>query len=778
MTALRLSRRKLVDQVMSRDRPIVVIEAPAGAGKSWLLEDVAAITGRPLIRDAEPCDGALWDVPLGLAEARLPATTDRLILAKRPGDRIAGLARAEVYGRVARIGAAHLLFAGDEVGPARFAVSGGWACLLPFAGKSARPGALEEFLRDDLLSDLSAAELVALDILLRDPGAAVQLELRARLPFFEADSGGANPSGLPGPLAACGPALGRAVAARLDELRADRRLGRSVGTAEAALGRLPEAIATFQGLGAWQAALRTLHEARAEFFVQTYGPRAFDAMLARFPTDLMAEEDILVFCRSIQAIKRGDAALSIRILTDRFGPAVADTGHVLARKSRYSLPLRYLRLLLCTWEDSDLTAELVEDGFGLLAELPADDDLRRGAFYNAIVELFIRDRRFAEADHSAARAAWHYDRANVPVLSFYIDLHRSMIQLFLGDPTAAGRYVASAGAHLERVPFDSPGDARLLQMLKACLDYELGRTAPLARFLSQDLDDFARGEIWPTLVEMLLIYGSQALGEHVSTLAAQTFLDRWRTAQHHANQFRRLIDIREVLVLQNANRWQESARKAAALPGRVTLDWIGAPGARLGDLADRDEVALALCWLRHLARMEPTRPGLDVQIDVMLRNPHLTARQRIGAEIWLSYVLRRQCRAEESMALLSGSLGAAAGQGALAILGEERAFLADLTATRRVRDALERTPQVRRLLRQLDDTGPGRMTRSHRHGLTRQELRILHGLAEGSTNKGIAKTMGLSEATVKFHLGNLYRKLGCGSRRDAVRAATALRLIA
>lgn len=50
-------------------------------------------------------------------------------------------------------------------------------------------------------------------------------------------------------------------------------------------------------------------------------------------------------------------------------------------------------------------------------------------------------------------------------------------------------------------------------------------------------------------------------------------------------------------------------------------------------------------------------------------------------------------------------------------------------------------------------------------------------IAEGASNKFIAHALGLSEATVKFHLGNLYRKLGCGRRREAITAAKALGVI-
>jgi DNA-binding NarL/FixJ family response regulator len=47
-------------------------------------------------------------------------------------------------------------------------------------------------------------------------------------------------------------------------------------------------------------------------------------------------------------------------------------------------------------------------------------------------------------------------------------------------------------------------------------------------------------------------------------------------------------------------------------------------------------------------------------------------------------------------------------------------------------------------------------------------------ICEGAANKFIANALGLSEATVKFHLGNIYRKLGCKKRQEAISAARAL----
>jgi DNA-binding NarL/FixJ family response regulator len=56
-------------------------------------------------------------------------------------------------------------------------------------------------------------------------------------------------------------------------------------------------------------------------------------------------------------------------------------------------------------------------------------------------------------------------------------------------------------------------------------------------------------------------------------------------------------------------------------------------------------------------------------------------------------------------------------------------------------------------------------------GLTQREADILKALADGLSNKQIAKQFWLSEQTIKFHLTNIYRKLEVGSRTEAVRHA-------
>jgi two-component system response regulator DevR len=55
--------------------------------------------------------------------------------------------------------------------------------------------------------------------------------------------------------------------------------------------------------------------------------------------------------------------------------------------------------------------------------------------------------------------------------------------------------------------------------------------------------------------------------------------------------------------------------------------------------------------------------------------------------------------------------------------------------------------------------------------LTRRELEILRLVSEGRSNRAVGRLLWVSDQTVKFHLANIYRKLGVGSRFEAAQAA-------
>jgi len=69
---------------------------------------------------------------------------------------------------------------------------------------------------------------------------------------------------------------------------------------------------------------------------------------------------------------------------------------------------------------------------------------------------------------------------------------------------------------------------------------------------------------------------------------------------------------------------------------------------------------------------------------------------------------------------------------------------------------------------------PARLTTAP---LTPREMEVLQMIAEGMSNKTIARRLHLSEHTIKFHISSIFSKLQVSSRTEAVIAGTRLGLI-
>jgi DNA-binding NarL/FixJ family response regulator len=66
---------------------------------------------------------------------------------------------------------------------------------------------------------------------------------------------------------------------------------------------------------------------------------------------------------------------------------------------------------------------------------------------------------------------------------------------------------------------------------------------------------------------------------------------------------------------------------------------------------------------------------------------------------------------------------------------------------------------------------------ARRAGLTEREISMLKALARGLSNQAISREFWVTEPTVKFHLTNIYRKLGVANRTEAASHAYSLGLV-
>jgi LuxR family maltose regulon positive regulatory protein len=61
--------------------------------------------------------------------------------------------------------------------------------------------------------------------------------------------------------------------------------------------------------------------------------------------------------------------------------------------------------------------------------------------------------------------------------------------------------------------------------------------------------------------------------------------------------------------------------------------------------------------------------------------------------------------------------------------------------------------------------------------LTGRQRQVLSLIARGHTNKEIARLLGISQRTVKFHVADLFQRLGTSNRTETLARAFALRLV-
>lgn len=175
----------------------------------------------------------------------------------------------------------------------------------------------------------------------------------------------------------------------------------------------------------------------------------------------------------------------------------------------------------------------------------------------------------------------------------------------------------------------------------------------------------------------------------------------------------------------------------------------------VGEASDGEE-ALALC--REL------RPDIVI-IDIgMPRLNGLEATRRIKAEHTSTVVLVLTIHDDDQYILGLLEAGAA---GYLLKSATGQDLIDTLHLVHRGESVLDRSV-IERLLRQVAvSRGKLSLPRSN-YRLTKREMQVLSLTVKGLGNKEIAQKLGVSLRTVKAYLGNVFNKMGVGSRTEAV----------
>lgn len=151
---------------------------------------------------------------------------------------------------------------------------------------------------------------------------------------------------------------------------------------------------------------------------------------------------------------------------------------------------------------------------------------------------------------------------------------------------------------------------------------------------------------------------------------------------------------------------------------------------------------------------------------------------RQGELLMLTAAAQQRCgRSERASAALQEALGIAAREGYRRMFLDEAEELAPIA--RALPASVVDNPALAPLVRALQSQGkPGAAAASvPMEDLTKQERRILRQLDTALNNREIAESLFVSEGTLKWHLHNIYSKLGVRHRSAAVASAKKLGLM-
>jgi DNA-binding NarL/FixJ family response regulator len=761
---------RLVKRLKAARKPIVWLRAMPGSGKTRVLR---AIASRAAALHLE--DWALLDDPLPhVLQAQLAARAGiedpgapRLLIASRSNAGHAQwLLTPRLYGLVDVIDEADLFVRADDCRSMRsadmLAATGGWPLLVDAHG-SARAAdimqMLPAFLDREVLPDLPPRVTTALFGALPAPlgGAAVGYLFGSDAslhPLLKSGERGVTVAGewvreALLKLRAQPKALGRPVLDDLIELH--------TRFAEPA-----RAISSLLELGLFTQALEVFNAAGGMFFGYRHGYQALEAVLEKFGPDWERRTESLFFARLYLMIKSGQPRDALLRLEAQHPGLPIDLRRLRLSHRPYAL---LMRLDMSLDIDETPPLEVISSWGRLEALFAPGDDLARGILFNTMAIGFLQAGALLEAQEVAREALALYERAGSPYLAHYMWLHLCDLSLRHGHLQEAADQVRRAEEALRASGLAFNSERVIIDCFKARIAYEEGRFADSPAAIEPILQALLRGDSWPSLISAMAGHFAFTAFWQEGLRKALDRLDHCTLtlSRRHGPTENRGIELIRIRLYQAARRHEEAGLRLeeydlqAPVRGSAHLD------AEEGLVRLRQEIV-------------EQRP-VDATLKAAARLatlPSLEARHKITLAILQAY-LRHQ-RAEPGVARrhLSVALRSAEAHNLLGVLVEDGEFLERLLPVFLAKPGpgnVRLTAFAQRVARLLRTLPSAPSYSKARAGVTRQEHRVLSYLADGYTNKQIARALDCSESAVKFHLRNLFRKLKVSSRaglREAV----------
>jgi DNA-binding CsgD family transcriptional regulator len=742
--------------------PVVWLRGIAGTGKSELLRrlrcDKAVTLDNPTPAKLR---GALANKSRAMVVASRPSTiADHELLSSR------------MYGDVVMVEDPQLFFTAEECDQrdaGLFAASAGWPMLV---GAYMRGQAdeisklLPEFLLREVLptlpDDLVAALFAALVEPLSEAAILHLFPAHAQLhPLLRKDGRLASTwvsealakvSTRPG-------AISETVAQRLTEIHSTFGNPVKAICALNAIGRPNEAITIFERQG-------------GAFFGFRHGFSACEEALRSFPPDFRLLHESLQLARQFFYIKTGQTGEALRQLESGYPQLPVDLRRMVTSHGAYPI---LFRLEHATDVDEAIPVDVIRSWGRLESHFRTDDYVARGMLYNTMtLALLTREDDLSEARQVAEEALSAYQKTDCAYLSHSMCVHLADIAIRQGFLKEAGQRLRSAQENLNASGVGRRSDAVAIQLFLGRLTYELGKISECEVDLAATLTVLVEGESWPGLIRGMLNYVPFVVYWRNGLRAALEAAQRCMLTlgrKHGLRPDRRLVLVR-VRLNQLGRRHDDAVRLLAE------LDTTDMPEEVTPQLWIEEALIRLRCQVALFERASEPVPAVSRALS---DSPHLSVRQQITLAVLQAMLWHKLGQDNQGRRQMALALRLARDSELIGVLIEEAEFLERLLPLFILTpgtggDVL--VPFARKmvaLLRELPFVG---LNSRETAGVSPREHRVLLYLADGATNKTIARALSISESAIKFHVRNLLRKLGAVRRGDLITRAREIGLLA
>jgi LuxR family maltose regulon positive regulatory protein len=481
------------------------------------------------------------------------------------------------------------------------------------------------------------------------------------------------------------------------------------------------------------------------------------------PIDLVQKNPRLWLAHIFMLVRRGDlenAEREFTLFAERYLED-SSTDAVLQCEGRM------MECLLGRYADRDISEQEIRQLEALSQRFPHDNHVMNAVCYNLLCAMHARFGRLEASIAAGDQAIMHFRRVGSIWGEVFIYFHEGsacMARARLRDAEALFR----EGFNLAVEHFGTDSDSAAIgRAFLAEVAYEKNNLHEAGRLLDEALPHIERFDAW---FDVYLAAYSTAMKLARQRRDGTALIDLTRRAKSTAANRRlprlsRAIDACRLGFDQHDRILQHDSVPA----GDSTQ-----PGVER-DTADPVMRHLSSCIAArgYLLAGEFDKAVVLLEAEAEHAREHTLIRSFITLSLLLATARWKQGRHEAAIAAFEAALAPALFEGLKRPFIDEGDLLAGVvreltTASEQRRGNRLRDVFLTELTAEMDKAGAG--PRDDGSQLSPRERQVLRYLIQGRSNREIAAAMGLSINTIKFHIKNIFGKLGVSSRKDAVSA--------